>query len=60
MDIKVHFFSEEKTLLGLSYEESNFCDGKDGKKLIIYQYHIVTLGLVFLYLSFTVKGKRVE
>lgn len=60
MNIKVHFFSEEKTLLGLSYEVLNFCDGKENNQLIIYEHHVVTLGLVFMYLSISVKGKRVE
>lgn len=56
MHLKVDLLSQERTLLGINYELLNFVDSLDeNKKPIVSQYHVITIGFIFIYFELSIR-----
>lgn len=52
--IHIAFLSKELSLLGMSYECLNKCDGvTKNNEIIVNPYHTITFGFIFFSISYT-------
>lgn len=58
MNIKVDFLSDNKSLLGFEYELLKLCNKVDkDKKPIIEDFHVFSIGLIFILFTLTIKAE---